>query len=161
MRKLILTCATLLISAAPTFADSHGSTPGRDLAETVFESIENNPNGMLDMGEFVTFGRSIFASMDGNDDAKIEFEEFTTFDFGFDGIAEDADQQRDYVTAQKILFAFWDRNGNGTISTGEYQNSMTSDFQRADINNDAFLSKEEYLRGYIINLAYRAALVGL
>lgn len=160
MKKLLTASMALMISIAPAIAQSEGTTPGKELAETVFSSIESNPNGMLDMGEFVNFGRSMFISMDSNDDANIEFEEFTSFDFGFDSIAEDSDKKRAYETAQKILFAFWDRDGNKKISNREYHTSMISDFRRADINNDAFLSKEEFLRGYVVNIAYRAALTG-
>lgn len=160
MKKLIVASIALMISIVPTIAQSEETTPGKKLAETVFNSVENNPNGLLDMGEFVNFGRSMFVSMDSNDDAAIEFEEFTSFDFGFDSIAEDSEQKRAYETAQKILFAFWDRDGNKKISNREYHTSMVSDFRRADINSDAFLSKEEFLRGYIVNIAYRAALTG-
>lgn len=160
MKKLILSSIALAISLAPAMAQTEESSPGRDLAETVFNSIENNPNGMLDMGEFVKFGNSIFTSMDSNDDAMIEFEEFGSFDFGFDIIADDSERGRAYETAQKIIFAFWDRDGNKKISGSEYRKAMASDFNRADESGDALLSKDEFLQGYIVNIAYRAALTG-
>lgn len=160
MKRLTLTCATILISIAATPTLSQDKTPGRELAERVFASIEANPNGMLDMGEFINFGRSIFTSMDGDDDETVTFEEFTGFDFGFDAIAKESGEERAYETAQKIVFAFWDRDGDGNISSSEYRTSMASDFERADVDNDALLTQDEFLRGYIINRAYRAALTG-
>lgn len=135
-------------------------TPGCELAETVFGSIEENPNGMIDMGEFVYFGESIFISMDSNKSSTVDFDEFTAWDFGFNFIAEERGQQRAYATAQKILFSFWDRNGNKEISRQEFHQSMSSDFRRADADNDAFLTREEFLLGYITNIAYRAAIEG-
>ncbi len=37
---------------------------------------------------------------------------------------------------------------------------MIADFRSADIKDDAFLSEEEFLTGYIVNRAYRAAVAG-
>ena len=155
-----MTCAALLALANPALAQTSDMPAGRELAETVFASIGNDPNGRIDMGEFTEFGRLIFASMDHDENAAVDAGEFTTWDFGYNIIADDTGQSRAYETAQKILFAFWDRDGDGAISRSEFHQSMVWDFRRADVDDDAFLTKGEFLRGYVVNTAYRAALTG-
>lgn len=160
MKTLTATLGLLLALPVGAAAQTDDPTPGRELAELVYGSIEDNPEGTADMGEFINFGRDIFVSMDYDESGTIDFGEFTEWDFGFNFIAEDEGQQRAYVTAQRILFSFWDRDADGEISENEYHQSMVSDFRRADTDNDAFLSRDEFLSGYIINVAYRAAIIG-
>jgi len=57
--------------------------------------------------------------------------------------------------------ANWDHNADGKIDRREFHKSMVWDFRRADVNDDAFLTQEEFLRGYVVNVAYRAAITGL
>ncbi len=161
MRILTATCALLLALPSAGLAQSDAQTPGRELAELIYGSIEDNPNGAADMGEFVNFGQDIFASMDTDESGSIDPVEFTEWDFGFNFIAEDEGQERAYQTAQKVLFAIWDHDGDGKIERREYHKSMVWDFRRADTDDDAFLTREEFLSGYVVNLAYRAALTGL
>ena len=160
MNRLATTCAFVLASSAATMAQSDKMTQGRELAQIIFGSMEVSPAGGVDMGEFVSFGNDIFVSMDYDDSGSVDLKEFTDWDFGFNFIAEDEGQQRAYETAQKIVFAVWDRDGDGDITRHEYHKSMVSDFRRADTGDDAFLSRDEFLNGYIINVAYRAALTG-
>ncbi len=160
MRILTATCALFLALPAAGIAQSDGSTPGRELAELIYGSIKDDPSDAADMGEFVNFGQDIFVSMDYDESGSIDLSEFTEWDFGFDFIAEDEGQQRAYQTAQKIIFAIWDHDGDSEITEREYNKSMVWDFRRADTNDDAFLSRDEFLEGYVINIAYRAALTG-
>ncbi len=160
MKKLAATCALILASSAASMAQSEEMTPGRELAEIIFGSMEISPTTGADMGDFVSFGSDIFVSMDYDDSGSVNLEEFTDWDFGFNFIAEDEGQKRAYETAQKIVFAVWDHDGDGDVTQHEYHKSMVSDFRRADTDDDAFLSRNEFLNGYIINVAYRAALTG-
>ncbi|TDT75649.1 hypothetical protein BDE40_2382 [Litoreibacter halocynthiae] len=158
MKSLTTTCALLLALSGPALAQSKVNTPGRDLAELVFGSIEEHPKGAIDMGEFVNFGRDIFVSMDSDESGSVSREEFTAWDFGFNFIAADSGQERAYETAQSIIFAIWDHDADGEIERREYHKSMVWDFRRADVDDDAFLTQDEFLSGYIINVAYRAAI---
>lgn len=158
MNTLTKTFTLLLALSGPALAQSDATTPGRELAEVIFGSMENNPSGAIDMGEFINFGRDVFFSMDSDESGSVDPEEFTSWDFGFNFIAEDAGQERAYETAQKIIFANWDHDADGEISQSEYHKSMVWDFRRADIDDNALLTQQEYLRGYVVNVAYRAAL---
>lgn len=160
MRKLTSTSAVLLalFGTTPSYADQ--ATPGRELAELVFGSIETSQSEAVDMGEFVRFGHDIFVSMDANDSGAVDFTEFKDWDFGFNYIAEDEGQLRAFETAQKMIFAFWDHDADGQIARREYHKSMVWDFRRADVDDDALLSRGEFLSGYLVILAYRAAITG-
>lgn len=160
MKKLAAVCALIFSSSAATVAQSEEMTPGRELAEIIFGSMEINPTAGADMGDFVSFGSDIFVSMDYDDSGSVHLKEFMGWDFGFNFIAEDEGKKRAYETAQKIVFAVWDHDGNGDVTQREYHKSMVSDFRRADTDDDALLSRNEFLNGYIINVAYRAALTG-
>lgn len=129
MEKLVKICVLVLASSTASVAQSDEKTPGRELAEIIFGSMEISPTSGADMGEFVSFGSDIFVSMDYDDNGSVNLEEFTTWDFGFNFIAEDEGQQRAYETAQKIVFAVWDHDGDGDISQREYHKSMVSDFR--------------------------------
>ena len=146
-----------LISAVPLMATAD-ETPGQELAELIFDSIGDDPDAAIDMGAFVDFGRDIFVSMDFDESGSVNMQEFTDWDFGFNFIAEDEGQAHAYRVAQHILFATWDHDGNGDISGSEYHKSMVWDFRRADLDNDAFLTRGEFLTGYIVISAYRAAI---
>lgn len=164
MKNFITLGTTLLLSfVVPLSAQSTEATPGKILAEEIFGSINdgsNNSPSAIDMGTFVKFGNNIFRSMDYNEDKAVNFKEFSDWDFGFNFIAQDADQLHAYQAAQKIIFAVWDRNGDSSINRREYHKAMTWDFTRADTNDDALLTKAEFLDGYIIIKAYRAAILG-
>ncbi|WP_299479525.1 hypothetical protein [uncultured Roseibium sp.] len=162
MKSLRIACTlTLVLCTYTGLSLAEEVTPGRQLAEDIFGSIEDNPNGMVDIGEFVNFGRLIFESMDHDESGFIDFPEFTEWDFGFNFIAEDSGQKQAYEAAQKILFAVWDRDGDGKLRRQEYHKAMVWDFTRADANDDAFLTRDEFLHGYLVNVAYRAAITGL
>lgn len=96
--------------------------------------------------------------MDYSEDKVVDFTEFSDWDFGFNFIAQDVGQEHAYLAAQKIIFAVWDRDGDRTINRREYRKAMIWDFNHADINDDALLTKDEFLDGYIIIKAYRAAI---
>lgn len=160
MKNLTMGCAFVLALTGPALAEMEEKTPGRELSELIYGSMQEDPLGAIDIGEFVKFGNDIFVSMDSNDNGAIDFGEFTEWDFGFNFIAKDEGQRHAYEAAQKILFSFWDHNSNGEITKSEYHKSMVSDFGRADIDDDAFLTRDEFLNGYVINVAYRAAIIG-
>ncbi|MEM0898401.1 MAG: signal transduction protein [Pseudomonadota bacterium] len=161
MKSALLLSASIILGLANTsLAQTPCPTAGCELAETIFGSIEDNPDGNVDLGEFVAFGKTVFTSMDTDENASISFAEYGEWDPGFEVLAEEAGREDEFETAKKILFAFWDRDGSKTISQQEFHQAMTVDFRRADIDQNAFLTRDEFLLGYIVNVAYRSALTG-
>lgn len=155
MKILALACATLIL-ASSAFAEE--KTEGRLLAELAFDSVDSEGRDFIDMGEFTNFGMSVFAGMDYDDNDKITLKELMDWDIGMKPIAEQAGRIAAYETALRVVFAFWDRNGDGDISKTEHRQSMASDFRRADGDSNAILTKEEFTTGYSVMIAMRAAI---
>ena len=131
---------------------------GKELAELVFESIDTAGRGYFDMGEFTNMGEDVFYSMDQDESGKVTLDEFMAWSFGASVIAEEKDRELAYETAMRVVFAFWDRNGDGALTRTEHRQSLVTDFQRADLNNDMTIDKDEYLNGFSVNIAQRAAI---
>lgn len=155
MKSTIATACLIAALAAPAFAQS---SEGRALAETVFEGIDSSQRGYLDQGQFLSFGRDVFTSMDADENRELTLKEFTSWDFGMQGLAEDAGRLDAYDTALRVVFSFWDREGNGTITSDELNRSLKADFRRADLDENALLSKQEFTGGFSIMVALRAAI---
>lgn len=155
MKTLSLALAALLI-ASPALAEE--KTEGRQLAELAFKSVDSADRDFIDMGEFTNFGLNVFAGMDYDDGGRLTLAEFMSWDFGMKPLAEKAGRGDAYETALRVVFAFWDRNGDGEISKTEFRQAMASDFQRADTDNNAILTKDEFTGGYSVMVAMRAAI---
>ena len=149
---------TLALGLALTLPGVAQAQNGKELAGLVFESIDGAERGYVDMGEFTNFGGDVFTSMDQDEDGKVTLDEFLAWSFGESVIAEEKDRTLAYETAIRVVFAFWDRNGDGVLTRTEQRKALVTDFQRADLNNDMTIDKDEFLNGFSMNIAARAAL---
>ena len=131
---------------------------GKALAEMSFDSIDTKGKGYLDQGDMEEARKGIFSSMDADENKSIELSEMLAWDFGFQNIAEDQNKQLAYTTALKVVFSFWDRNGDGKITNTEHRKAILRDFERADLNDNAVLEKSEFIGGFSMLVAIRAAL---
>lgn len=156
--RKILACsiASLIALGSPTFAQEDGE--GRRLAQMAFASLDRADRGFIDQGEFTTFGSDVFFSMDGNEDNQLSLSEFLNWDFGMEPLAREAGREDAYETALRVVFAFWDRDGDGAITPREHRLSLGSDFQRADADGDALLTEDEFTDGFSVMVALRAAI---
>ena len=149
--------AIALCTAVPAFAQSDKSK-GLLTAELTFSSIDAAGKGYVHMGDMEIFRGDVFYSMDVDADKKLTLDEFSAWDPGFSYIAEQEGKSDAYATAIKIVFAFWDRDGNGEITEPEMRYAVNADFRRADLNDDAILSEKEFIDGFAIIVAMRAAI---
>ena len=156
MRKTSLLIAAIALLAAPLA--SAEETEGRRLAGLAFDSLDRANRGFVDYGEFHNFGGDVFFSMDGDESGSLSLAEFLNWDYGMLPAAQEAGREEAYDTALRVVFAFWDRNGDGEISRTEHRQSLGLDFQRADTDNDALLTREEFLSGFSVMVALRAAI---
>ncbi len=148
---------TLLTVAAPVLAQDQASA-GREVAELSFLAVDADDKGYVHMGDMEQFGQSVFAGMDFDGDGRITFEEFSDWDIGFVEAAEEEGRPDAIVTARRILFALWDRNGDNELTRSEHRFALAHDFRRADLNDDSVLDEREYLIGYSVNIVMRAAI---
>ena len=135
-----------------------GNPEGQRLAELTFESTDVNERGFVDIGDMVEMRTLIFVSMDWNEDDKLSVEEFLGWDYGFINIAESRGKEEARETALRVVHSFWDLNADGVVTQAEHRKATLIDFRRADLNDDAILTKDEFVSAYSVLVALRAAL---
>lgn len=158
--SIVATFCALLANPISTATAAEGLTgkEGRLIGEMIFEAIDTHNNGAAHMGDLETFRADVFTGMDSDENGKVSYAEFSEWDPGFAYVAEQAGRMDAYTTASKIVFAFWDKDGDGELTTREMRLAMNADFKRADQNDDALLTKDEFLKGFPIMIAMRAAI---
>jgi len=156
MRSVLVGIAMAMAVAMPAGAEEQPD--GRALAQLSFEALDEASKGYLDQGDMEVARRDIFTSMDADDSNSLEQSEFLNWGYGFQSIAEDEGKQLAYDTALKVVFSFWDRDGDGKITQTEHRKAVMADFNRADLNSNAVLEKSEFLGGFSVLVAIRAAL---
>ena len=156
-RATALAAIFLLGTHGGAWAEQAGSE-GRKVGEAIFATMDPNARGWIHQGDLEAFRASVFVGMDGDNNGKVTYAEFSAWDPGFAYVAEQTGRADAYTTASKIVFAFWDRNGDGEMTESEMRHAMTADFRRADLDDDGVLSQTEFLQGFPIMLAMRAAL---
>ena len=144
-------------SMVPTTTSAE-ETPGYQLAKTAFASIDRADRGFIDHGEYSGYGNDVFVSMDSDENNKLSLAEFLSWDYGMRPIAQEHGREDAYETALRVVFAFWDRDGDGQITPREQRLSLDADFRRADADNDALLTEDEFLLGFTVMIALRAAI---
>lgn len=152
---LTASCAALAFTA-PLHAQS--DTAGRVVAETLFAALDQSGRGAIHMGDLEVFRASVYAGMNTDGAGGVTYAEFADWDPGFLSVAQDADRVEAYSIASRIVFAFWDRNGNGTLTEPEMRIAMTSDFRRADLDDNAVLDETEFIQNFPMMIAMRTAL---
>lgn len=158
MKSLPHASLPLLVALCGPVLAGEPDTPGRIVAETTFASIDANDKGYIHLGDMEQFRASVFAGMDFDDSGTVTYDEFASWDPGFGFVAADAGSPEAYTTATRIVFSFWDRDGDDALTESEMRFAVNSDFRRADINDDATLTEDEFLRGFGIIVAFRAAI---
>lgn len=152
--------AAIFLTAAlvATGASAQEIPEGRAMAEATFKSMDTSGRGFVDMGQMLNAREDVFVSMDTDENGSLSYDEFSSWGFGFQQIAEETGRVNAYNTALKILFAFYDLNGDDRLSRTEMRKSVQREFARADMNNNALLEADEFFRGNGYMLAMSAAL---
>ena len=157
MKNFATNLALIAALAIPT-ASAAQESEGQRLANLAFANVDAAERGYIDQGEFLDFGEDVFFSMDSNQDDSLSLGEFLNWGFGMSNLAEDMGREAAHETALRVVFAFWDRDGDGIISKTEHRQSLNADFLRADTNSNAILSQEEFTSGFSVMVALRAAI---
>ncbi|WP_224816956.1 EF-hand domain-containing protein [Hasllibacter sp. MH4015] len=158
MKIPTMTSACILLALSGPALTQEAGSEGREVGQTVFATIDASNRGAIHAGELEDFRDAVFASMDTNGDRRVPFEEFVAWDPGFARVAEEAGRLDQYTTAARIVFAFWDRDGSGEMTEQEMRFAMVQDFRRADLDDDTLLTEDEFLQGFPIMVAMRAAI---
>ncbi len=154
----ILACSLAISAALSGSAFAEDITEGRRLAKLAFASVDGDDRGYIDQGQFRSFGGDVFYSMDADENDLLSLGEFLAWDYGMAPLAEEMGRKDAYETALRVVFAFWDRNGDGNIAPREHLLSLGADFKRADADGDALLTEDEFTGGFSVMVALRAAI---
>lgn len=128
------------------------------VAMRVFETLDTSGRDVIDLGQVDRFGRDVHVSMDGDQDGSVSGAEFAVWDPGFALIAEDTGRAEQHSVAMRVVFAFWDRDGDGMIRGPEMGYAINADFRRADLDNNGLLTPDEFTSGFAVISAARIAL---
>ncbi|GAB5512045.1 MAG: hypothetical protein Rhims3KO_34460 [Hyphomicrobiales bacterium] len=158
MTRITTFLAAAAVLSMPLTSLADEPNEGLRLAQLSFASMDGSDRGYVDMSEYLRYGVDVFVSMDQDESGGIDLPEFMDWDFGMSFVAEDRDAVPAYETALRVVFGFWDRNGDGMITSAEHGQSLVLDYQRADTDRDGKLTEEEYLSGFSVMVALRAAL---
>ena len=158
MKYVATSLIALCLSTGVPGAVMAQSAEGRAVGETIFVTMDQTGRGAIHMGDLEEFRDSVFAGMDYDGDGRVTYEEFASWDPGFARVAQETGRADAYVTASRIVFAFWDRNADGALTAREMRFAMSSDFRRADVDDDGLLTQEEFIQGFPIMVAMRAAI---
>ncbi len=156
MKKILLMLVAVM--GTTSLAMAQNEPEGKILANNSFDAVDINSKGYLTYADIEFFRQQVFVSMDANENNAIELEEFLSWDFGFELAATEVNRLSAYKTALKVVFNFWDRNNDGRISLTEHRKAIVADFERADIDNNVVLERAEYVQGFSILAAIRAAI---
>ncbi|MFQ6552843.1 hypothetical protein AAD018_010935 [Aestuariibius insulae] len=157
--KMMTFLAGLAIAAGPALAapltDTHDSA--KAVGDMFARSIDVDLDGMISRRELIDFGDQVFVSVDQDGDGMIVLEELQTWQFGLADLAEFRGRDQAYLTSMAIVFDVMDRNNDQTVSSSEYERATLVSADYANVNGDDLLTREEYLQGYIFNIAMRNA----
>ncbi|WP_299664741.1 hypothetical protein [uncultured Ruegeria sp.] len=154
--RLVLAAALILI--LPLVSVAQDLSKDQLLAELTFDDLDQHGNGFIHLGHVEEFRQFVFGSMDQDEDGHLNIEEWVRWDYGFRVLSTELDRVEAYETALKVMFAVADRNGDELVSETEHRKNSLAAFERADLNNDELLTEDEYLGGFTILVAIRAAL---
>lgn len=151
-------CLAVLIPAHAHAQSDEPGIEGRVIGNAIFDTMDLAGRDAIHMGEVEDFRAAVFLGMDSDENQRVTYHEFSMWDPGFAQVAAELGRSEAYTTASKIIFAFWDRDADGELDNAEMRLAMTSDFRRADLDDDGLLSRDEFIQGFPIMVAMRAAI---
>jgi len=119
-------------------ADEYVNQTAGGEPERRFAVLDRNRNGVVNRGEWR--GETMnFDAVDRNGDNRVTLEEYVSMaNYGSGTGANDLETR----------FVQFDRNRDGVLSRGEWRD--TTDFRRADRNNNGMVTLREYLYGNVV-----------
>ncbi len=128
-----------------------------ELARLGFKAVDADANGELTIVEMLDYAELVFTSMDTDDSGGLTEEEFSTWGFGMSNVAEDRGLSPNYKSSIRIMYDLWDRNNDAAVTSQEHEAAILFSRSYADLNGDNLLSEQEYLDGFLFNVAVRNA----
>ncbi|MFQ6549070.1 hypothetical protein AADZ90_014030 [Aestuariibius sp. 2305UL40-4] len=151
--------AWLAMGLAPMAAHAERD-PGRAIAELFATQMDADRDGVLEDGEVIAFSEAVFSSMDIDGSGGLTFEEMRDWEHGMADLATFRHREEAFDASIGMAFALFDRDRDGLISPAEYKAGVRIAAGLADGDKNGTLTVNEYLDGFIFNVAMRTALAG-
>ncbi|QFU08351.1 EF hand [Rhodobacteraceae bacterium THAF1] len=148
----------LLVIGAPAVVAQPIADAARAQAELIAGAVDTDNDQHISLEEMTLFGDTVFTLIDADSDSQITRDEQEAFQLGMVEIADFRGRRQAYDTAQAIVFDIFDRDRDGVIARAEHDEGFVRAHAFADTDGDGTLTINEYLRGFIFNIAMRNAM---
>ncbi|UWQ20141.1 EF-hand domain-containing protein [Jannaschia sp. W003] len=154
-----LACALVLLSPAAAFAQTDGTPDAaRSAIEASALALDTDGDGRLAPAEIDVAVTEMFPSLDADGSGAVDRTEFEEWPFGFHDMAAHRDRAEAYHAVFGLLFDLFDRGGDGRLDLPELREGMAAAAAYADRDGDGAMSRTEFLRGFVPNVALRHAM---
>ena len=149
------------IAAAPVGAQRTIPThdEGRALTEQLAGAVDEDGDGIIDPRELNAFAEAVFMSVDTDGDSAMSIAELAGWRYGMADIAAFRDRSQAFETTIAFVHDIFDRDDDGRVTPAEHAAAVAHSAAYADLDSDGVLTRDEYLDGFIFNVAMRSALV--
>jgi hypothetical protein len=153
--------ATLALATTPAMAQRvvpfHDQ--GRALAEQLADVLDEDGDGVIDRAELDEFSAAVFASVDRDGDGVMTADELASWRYGMADIATFRGREEAFETTIAFVHDIFDRDNDGRVTATEHVAAIAHSATYADLDGDGVLTRDEYLDGFVFNVAMRNALV--
>ncbi|MEM8818969.1 MAG: EF-hand domain-containing protein [Pseudomonadota bacterium] len=157
----------LVLAALPLSVNAQDGTvrppanhdEGRAYAEQLADAIDIDRDGTIQDSELLAFAEVAFRTVDVDESGTMSEAEMVGWRYGMKRLAIFREREQAYRTTIALVFDIFDENNDGQVDRDEHVAAVQRSAAYADYNGNGLLERDEYLSGFIFNVAMRAALV--
>ena len=131
---------------------------GRAVAEQFATIMDADGDGTMSAQEVRAFADTAFGSVDTDENGALSVAEMIDWQYGFAELAAFRDRTQAFETTVAVIHDMFDRDNDGLVTTEEHDDAILRSVEYSDLDGDGTLTREEYLGGFIYNIAMRNAL---
>ena len=132
------------LAAATTQTSAQAPTDPAEVLAILFDTQDENGNGVLSPREVGHFRELAYVSFDSNADMMASADEFLAWDPGFEPAAREIGRLDQFLAAKREIFDMYDANMDEFVSDAEMKAGFFDQFIKADANEDGVLDRDEH-----------------
>jgi Ca2+-binding EF-hand superfamily protein len=129
--QAIRTAVALMLAITFTSPALSASASADAAVQAVFDSFDQNKDGLIDQEEADNLVYLTFKGMDADFNGRISEADFDGFSMGLKDIAETSGKAKEYAAARTAMFQRCDENKKGEINFSQYRHCMITDFAKS------------------------------